>query len=124
MLLGPFNCIRTERLLVDALAGDEEAKRKLRLLRLPHAISAQYRNAAVLKLAVLVSGLAPCKTQTLAKLIAAALDGRYGERCFLAFTATERENIAAQASEVVFWMDGTKRTLSYREIVRIIARGG
>jgi hypothetical protein len=123
-MLGPFACIRTERLLADALAGDEDAKRKLRLLKLPHALCVPYRDRAICELAALIGEQAPgIKPQTLAKIIAAALDSRYADPCFLRFSADERKEISAHAAEVVFWMDGSKATLGYREIGQIVLRG-
>jgi hypothetical protein len=122
-----FNCIRTERLLADALAGDEEAKRKLRLLRLPHALCVPFRDKAICKLAALISEAKAAqgmKPQTLAKVIEAALAGRYDDRLFLQFGANERHEIASLIAEITFWMDGNKTTLSHRKLGHIIARGG
>ena len=120
----PFACIRTERLVDAALAGDLRAKEILRRLTLPHDACVRVRDFEICKLALLIRGWSPgISARSLSMTIEAAMHERQADKDLNKFSVEERQEIANHATAVRFWMDGAKTTLHAGEISRVIRRG-
>jgi len=127
-IIGPFACIRTDRLVEGVINGDEATRERnkaiLRRVTLPHGECQRLRDFEICKLAALIKQAVPNIVDSIVnRVIAAAIHKRRADPDLGRFSDDERREIATRAAEIVSWMDGKKKTLDAREIGRIIKLG-
>ena len=122
IMVGPFACVRLERLMQLAESGDENAKAVLKTLTVPHAQCVPFRDRAIVELAELIEYLRPGISARARNHTIAALLRNMRPSTANGFSADELPELIAAAEKIVFWMDGARTDLSARQIANIVSQ--